>query len=839
MKLRVFKFGGTSVGSPEALQKVISITGKQGKGLCVVVSACSGITDHLYQLHNNSVKGQPSDASLLAVEERHLDLVRGLTLSAQRREKIESIIRRSVDDLRKISQSLAILGEETPRTLSKTVSFGERLMALILTEALLEEGYEAVAVDSTKLIKLSRERDEYTPDERWSRMSTQAELVPHLKAGRIAVVPGFFGEGPDGEIMILGRGGSDYSATLLGSFLEAEEVALYKEVDGIMTADPRHVFEARVLPELHYREATELAYYGAKVLHPRAIIPLVPQKIPLVVKSTYFPEKPGTRITGELVESSFPVKALSYIDKQSLIAIEGKGMVGVPGIASKVFDAMAKNQISISFITQASSEASISFVVSGEQGAAAKKALEIAFRFEIDNHLIDEVKLKPHVALLAVVGLGMRGTPGIAARAFSCIARQNINIIAIAQGSSELNISILLEQTEAARALRTLHKEYGLEKLRAVPHRDPRELNLAIFGFGQIGQTLTRQLMDQKEYLDQRLKLRCPVIGLADKSGVVVSERGFSEPQLQDYLKTKAGRQKLKGDSAVGDMQHATQLWQGPWDRRVFIDLTATESYPLVKKALENGFHVVLANKKPLAVPYEQYRELVDLAASKNLFLLHEATVGAGLPVLDTIDKLQIAGDAIQEILGCFSGTLGYLMSQLEDGAVFSTAVRQAFEKGYTEPDPRDDLSGMDVARKALILARTIGLKMNLEDIALTALYPEALSHDDPQIFLENLKKLDIEWEKKISDARDQGKVLRYVARISQEKVSVGVEEIGKDHPLGRLRGTDNQVSLRTLRYDSNPLIVTGPGAGAGVTAAGVLNDIITVASSWEHEGQI
>lgn len=835
MSFKVFKFGGTSLGSPEALQKVIAIVGQQKTGLCVVVSACSGVTDSLYQLHSHSVQGQTTEPLLHAIEERHLELVRGLNLTLERRDRIEGIVRKTVEDLRKISQSLAILGEATPRTLSKTVSFGERLMAALLTEALQEENHASVLVDSVKLIKLSRERDEYTPDERWSRMATQAELVPQLKQGRIAIVPGFFGEGPDGEIMILGRGGSDYSATLLGSYIEAAEVVLYKEVDGIMTADPRHVFEARVLPELHYREATELAFYGAKVLHPRAIIPLVPQKIPLVVKSTYFPDKPGTRITGFPAESSFPVKALSYIDKQALIAIEGKGMVGVPGIASKAFEAMSKHSIPISFITQASSEASISFVVPGDQGSVAKKALEMAFRFEIENHLIDDVKLKTHVAVLALVGLGMRGTPGIAARTFSCIARQNINVIAIAQGSSELNISILLEQTEATRALRSLHKEYGLEKLRATPHRDPRELNLTLFGFGQIGQTLARQLMDQKDYLDQRLKLRCPIVGLADRSGVVLSEQGFQEDEIQEFLKMKSDRQKLRSDRQLERTQHH-DIWQGPWDRRVFIDLTATDSYPLIKQALENGFHVVLANKKPLAVPYQQYRELMDLADAKNLFLLHEATVGAGLPVLDTIDKLAIAGDPVQEILGCFSGTLGYLMSELEDGTAFSAAVRQAYEKGYTEPDPRDDLSGMDVARKALILARNIGLRLDIEDIALQPLFPDELGSDDPETFLQNIRELDREWDERIRAAKGRGNALRYVARISRERVTVGVEEISKEAPLGRLRGTDNQVSLRTLRYDSNPLIVTGPGAGSGVTAAGVLNDIITIASSWELE---
>ncbi len=839
MQLRVFKFGGTSLASPEALQKVLTIIEAHAQGLCVVVSAASGVTDSLYKLYQSSVKDRRGeDLQILAhLEERHLHIVRGLVPAGPRRARLESTIRQSVEELRKISESLSILREETQRTLSMTVCHGERLMAAIMAEVLNERGCASVLVDSTKLIKLVRERQEYTPDDQKSRQATRSELMPVLEQGKVAVIPGFFGEGPDGEIMILGRGGSDYSATLLGSFLDAHEVCLYKEVDGLMTADPRHVYEARVLPELHYREATELAYYGAKVLHPRAIIPLVKAQIPLIVKCTFFPEKPGTRIHAEAIEGSYPVKALSYIDKQAMVSIEGKGMMGVPGVASRAFSVMAQNNISISFITQASSEASLCFVVPGDQGAQAKKVLEEAFRFELDHQLVDEVRLRNDLAVLAVVGLGMRGTPGIAARAFTCIAQQKVNIVAIAQGSSELNISIIIDQAEAARALRALHKEYGLEKIRAVSYRDPREVNLSIYGFGQIGQALTRQLRDQREYLEQRLKLSSPIVALTDRSGLVMHEDGFSEAQIQEFLEVKADKRKLRGSGNVADLEQQLeqQLWQGPWDRKIFIDLTATESADLLKRALQAGFHVVLANKKPLAVPYKQYRELIDLAATQNLQLRYEATVGAGLPVLDTIDKLVVAGDAVEEILGCFSGTLGFLMTEMEDGVPFSVAVRSAFDKGYTEPDPRDDLSGMDVARKALILARTIGMEIDLTDLALDPLFPDSLSDDNPQVFMENLKKLDGEYASRISSARERGMTLRYVARISREKVTVGIEEVSRNSPLGRLRGTDNQVSIKTQRYSTNPLIVTGPGAGAEVTAAGVLNDIITIAVSQER----
>jgi aspartokinase/homoserine dehydrogenase 1 len=837
MGFQVFKFGGTSLASPESLQKVLGIIENHREGLCTVVSASSGVTDNLYKLYYGAVQDRRDDEATLLqqISDRHRLLVQGLIPAGKEQDRVWASVKTMLDEIARICESLAILREQTAKTLSKTVVYGERLMALVVTEALKARGQKVERIDSTELIKLTREKSEYTPDDVASQKAVQQRLQTALKSGAIVIVPGFFGEGPEGEVMILGRGGSDYSATLLGSYLGADAVYLYKEVDGLMTADPRHVFEARVLPELHYREATELAYYGAKVLHPRAIIPLVAQKIPLIVKNTFLPDKPGTRIAGDVASGAYPVKALSYIDNQAMIAVEGKGMMGVPGMASRVFGILAQENISICLITQASSEASICFVVPGDQGELARKLLESSFRYEIDRHLVDEIKLTPHIAVLAVVGLGMSGTPGIAARAFSCIAKQKINIIAIAQGSTELNISVVIEQHEAARALRALHHEYGLEKIRPVLIRDPSEIRLAIFGLGQIGQVLVRQLQEQKDYLDQKLKLRVPIIAAADRSGLLVCDKGFSAAELDNFLQNKAEKKNLCPTGASSNFE---DLWHGGWDRKIFIDLTATETAPILKQALLSGFHVVLANKKPLAIPYPQYKELRDIAAEKNLSLRYEATVGAGLPVLDTIDKLEVAGDEVLEILGCLSGTLGYLMTQMEDGVPFSQAVRTAYELGYTEPDPRDDLSGLDVARKALILARTIGLTLNLDDIKLEGLFPESCSHADPEVFLKNLTQLDQAYNERIKAAQSRSAVLRFVARISREQVSVGIEELHKDSPFGRLRGTDNQVTLKTQRYANNPLIVTGPGAGAEVTAAGVLNDIITIASSQERGGR-
>src|SRR5688572_6017726 len=648
------------------------------------------------------------------------------------------------------------------------------------------------------------------------------------------VMPGYLGRGADGEVVTLGRGGTDFSAAILARCIGARAVTLFKEVDGLMTADPRSVSTARLIPELHYREAAELAFYGAKVLHPRTMIPLVDRKIPLRVRSTFHEQLAGTRIADDVRPGDYPVKALTAIHRQALIAIEGSGMIGVPGVAGRAFTALAQAGHSVSMISQASSEASICFALPEAEAEHAIAALEEAFAAERTMKLADRIQAEKKVALVAVVGLGMRGRPVIAARTFSALSGAKVNILAIAQGSSELNITVAIAENDVTRALNALHTEYQLEKIRPLADTSGRESKLTFLGFGQIGRALARQLVAQEKHLRQESGIDIKVVAVADRSGIKIEEKGFSSAALQRLARQKAtGARLFDRDSPLTLEQlqkmMREELWLLPSHRPILIDLTSEETAPLLQEALEQGFHVVLANKKPLAVPQIAFDRMMQTARERGLSVRYEATAGAGLPVLDTLSKLKEAGDRVETILGCFSGTLGFIMTALEDGSKFSEAVRQAWKNGYTEPDPRDDLSGKDVARKALILARTLGRRLELDDIALEPLYGPEVDDDDPARFVAKLAALDDEMAKRVARARSEQKVLRYVAKIGKRAISVAVEAVDQASPLGRLRGTDNTVVIQSKRYATNPLVVTGPGAGAGVTAAGVLNDIVAI----------
>ncbi len=838
--LAVVKFGGTSVQNAEALQRVERIvTGLAGtRRLVVVLSAMGGVTDMLLDAAAKAGTGAPHAAAVAAFGSRHEELARAILAPGARLDEALALVKATTDDLALVCQSLSVLRETTPRIEGLVVARGERTLARLFHLLLAERGLKATYVDAVEIVTVKRQFGSMFPDLETTGELARARLVPLLDAGQIVIVPGYIGKGPEGELVTLGRGGSDLTATVLAQGLRADSVTLYKEVDGLLTADPRHVAEARIVSEVHYREAAELAYYGAKVLHPRTIIPLLALKIPLFVRNTFRPDEPGTRIAGDVLPGAFPVKALTAAFGQALVAIEGKGMMGVPGIAGRTFQALAQAGISVSMITQASSEASICFIVPDAEAKAAQRALTETFAFEIQNGLIDSVQLKMNQAVLAVVGLGMKGTPGIAARAFTALARAETNVEAIAQGSSELNISLVVDQAHAARGLASLHREFRLEKLRTLPRATEHEVHWALYGTGQIGRALLRQTMEQHEYFQQKMGFELKCLALVDSFGLSLREQGFDRRALEDAIATKERGGRLEGGD--GDV---AQLWQIAVAKGVFVDATARDTAPLLLQALRAGWHVVVANKKPLAVAQAAFDELFETARARGVHLRYEATVGAGLPILDTLTKLEEAGDEVKRIAGCFSGTLGYLMTALEGGTRFSKAVLSAHALGYTEPDPREDLSGMDVARKALILARTLGLRLDLEDIEVEALFPAALSHDDPKIFLSGLAALDDAWTDRLEKARRDGKALRYVASITREgaaqgKLRVGVEAVPLASPLGRLQGTDNQVTLTTRRYDANPLVVSGPGAGAAVTAAGVLNDLLAIATSGRRAGR-
>jgi bifunctional aspartokinase / homoserine dehydrogenase 1 len=761
-----------------------------------------GVTDLLIESARNPSK--PRDAEFARM---HLELINELIRSRRVRDRLAREIDESAGDLRLMCDSVAVLRELTRRASDAIVARGERMMARIFAE------FAGLPyVDATDLI--------FTDRNGWPDFARSERAAKKIKSS--CVVPGFIATGPDGEVTTLGRGGSDFSAAILARILKARSVTLFKEVDGLMTADPKSVPNARVIEEVHYREAAELAFYGAKVLHPRTMIPLVDRGIPLFVRNSFQPQLHGTRIAGDVKPGAYPVKALAAIHKQALIAIEGKGMIGVPGVAGRTFSALAQAGHSVSMISQASSESSICFVVPEEEADHATRALEEAFEAERRQKLIDRIHAEKRVALIAVVGLGMRGRLGIAARTFSALSGHRVNIVAIAQGSSELNITIAVAEKDATRALVALHNEFQLDRIHPLADTSGRESKLTLLGFGQIGRALVKQLLEQEKPLRAQMGVDLKVIAIADRSGIKVEEEGFSPVALQKLSDRKASGKRLFDRTSpvkLAQLQKmmASELWLLPSHRPILVDLTSEETAPLLQEALENGFHVVLANKKPLAVPQIEYDRLFQTARERGLSIRYEATAGAGLPVLDTIAKLQEAGDRVQKIVGCFSGTLGFITTELEQGRPFSEAVAEAKERGYTEPDPRDDLSGLDVARKALILARTLGIRVELDDIDLQPMATSVTA------------ALDKEFARRVERAGKEHCVLRYIATISSGGLRVALEAVPASSPMGSLRGTANQVAIYSKRYKTNPLVVTGPGAGADVTAAGVLNDILAI----------
>ncbi len=673
-------------------------------------------------------------------------------------------------------------------------------------------------------------------------LAARKRLAPLIAAGKVPVVPGFIGSaeieddagGSTGEraVATLGRGGSDLTATLLGRAMGASEVSLWKDVPGLLTADPRVVPDARVIPQLHLREAAELAYYGAKVLHPRALIPVAGRQLPVFVRPFGDPGGPGTEISARRTLDKYPVKALSAADGQALITVGGNGMLGVPGIAARTFEALHREGISVSLISQSSSEQSICFSVPGGAGKRARTRLLEEFHDEIGRKDIDGIDVQDGLATVAVVGLGMAGHRGIAARVFAALADAGINIVAIAQGSSELNISFVVAAKDAAPAQRAVHAAFQLAKIgggsatRAV-HRD-----VVLLGFGQIGRALAGIMAKESKKRSRQAQRR--------------QQAAAGRRHRHDRFRVRPGRphrahgRRAGGREAVGTQPGAarggrpakpadalTLLSQHALANPILVDLTAADTTPLVLAAVDAGMDVVLANKRPLAGPRRQSSELWEKVAAANQRMLTEATVGAGLPIFDSYRKLVESGDRVLKIEGCLSGTLGFVLTEVEKGKSFSQALRGAMDKGYTEPDPRDDLSGTDVGRKALILGRLLGFAGEPDDVAVESLVPAALRGIARDAFLARLGEMDADWAKRAAAAKAKGATLRYVASVSKDKISVGLETVSRQSPFFGLKGTDNQVAFTTVRYRKNPLVITGPGAGPAVTAAGVLNDLL------------
>ncbi len=812
------------------MRHALSIVETGPRPAVVVVSAFAGVTDALLGIAQGLSRGRdPAIRKTVAeLRKRYEASVRAAIPEGEDRRRLREAIRRVFDEIESLTRAPALLRELSPRALDHLLAQGEDLAARVFSVGLAARRVASEYVSALELIATDGQFGQASPDLAATDRRVRRRLRPLLAKGVVPVVPGFVGADSEGRAVTLGRGGSDLTATLLGRALAASGVHLWKDVEGFLTADPRVVPDARVIPQLNVREAAELAYYGAKVLHPRALIP-VGGRVPVFVRPFRFPDRPGTEISGRRTLERYPVKALSAIASQALVTVAGNGMLGVPGIAARTFGALHKQGISVSLISQASSEHSICAGVPGQQADAARRSLLEAFRQEITRREVDGVEVRGDLATISVVGLGMAGTPGIAARVFGALSGGGINVVAIAQGSSELNISFVVEAAQAGEAQRRIHDAFQLSKIGGGQAGVAERADVVLLGFGQVGRTLASQIVRSS----RRSKLR--LVGVIDRGGYAFRPAGLSVRDLTELSASKARSRSVR-DTARGVRGGAAEavaaLAEHALSRPILVDVTAEDSGALLEKSVAAGFDLVLANKRPLSGRREDAERIERAVRTGGRRLRFEATVGAGLPILDTYRKLVESGDRIVKIEGCLSGTIGFLLTEVEAGRPFSRAVARAMERGYTEPDPRDDLSGADVGRKALILGRLIGFRGEPEDVAVEPLLSAAGRRIPLARFLERMKERDGEWTERLARARARGKTLRYVASVTRRRIRVGLAEVGPESPFAGLRGTDNQVAFTTMRYRTNPLVIQGPGAGLAVTAAGIYNDVAELGNS-------
>ena len=839
----IHKFGGASLADVAAFRHAIDIVRKRPGPRGVVCSAPSGVTDVLLGMAKRARSGQESGlaSDSIALRRRYQTILQAIVPTKAGRRAASETIDRSFDELDALVGSLLVLKELTPRTSDFIAARGERLSALLFAAGLEAAGEKSRYVDAVDVVITDGPYGGASPNLMLTDMSARKQLRPLLDKGILPVVPGFLGAVPAADdddpgvvrpAATLGRGGTDLTATLMGRALGAREVMLWKDVPGMLTADPRVVPNARVIPQLHVREAAELAYFGAKVLHPRALIPVQGRNIPVFVRPFADPSAVGTEISGRQTLDRYPVKALSAMPGQALLTVSGSGMLGVPGIAARTFAALFDENISVSLISQSSSEQSICFSVPEAAAKRAQKRLAEEFRDELAREDIDSIEIKTGLATLAVVGIGMAGHPGIAARVFRALSDAGVNIVAIAQGSSELNISFVVAASATAAAQRAIHEAFQLAKIGGGAATGGDHVDVVLLGFGQIGRTLAEMIAkgNGKSAAARKGTKSVRIVGVIDRTGFLFDPDGLSSRDVNGLISMKeagrgfadapAGRVARPADAIATLAKHALS-------QPVLVDVTAADTTDLIKEALAAGMDVVLANKRPLSGSRESHAQLNDLAAKSGQRILFEATVGAGLPILDTYKKLAESGDKVLRIEGCVSGTLGFLMTEIGKGRPFSEALRRAMEKGFTEPDPRDDLSGADVGRKALILGRLLGFEGDPDEVEVESLVPEAYRKLPLSAFLARLEELDAAWAQRLATAKTKGGALRYVATVTKNRIAVGLKTVDSSSPFAGLKGTDNQIAFTTNRYKENPLVVTGPGAGLAVTAAGVLNDIL------------
>lgn len=807
--MKVMKFGGTSVGSVDSILSVKRIVEAQQEPVIVVVSALGGITDQLIRTGKMAVEGDPLyQKSFWEIAQRHEDMINAVIEDGKVRRALLAIVHDLLEELRSIYQGVYLIHDLSPKTLAAIVSYGERISSRIVA-ALVKD---AEWYDSRSFIKT---------EVKGGKNCLATELTNRLvkdnwqSIPKVSLVGGFISsDAESGEVTNLGRGGSDYTASIIAAVLDATVLEIWTDVDGFMTADPRVISTAYVIPELSYVEAMELCNFGAKVVYPPTIYPVCVKHIPILIKNTFNPEAPGSIIKDEVKTDSRIIKGISSIKGTSLITVAGLSMVGVIGVNRRIFTCLADNGISVFLVSQASSENSTSIGVRDEDAEEACRVLNAEFAKEIEDGAMYAMRAEQGLATVAIVGENMKHTPGIAGKLFNALGRSGISVIACAQGASETNISFVISATHLRKALNVIHDSFFLSEYQV--------LNLFICGVGTVGGSLIEQIRHQQEKLMRELRLKLNVVGIASRHNAMFDRRGIS---LDNY------REQLR-DAAPSDIQrlHDEVIGMNIFNS-VFVDCTASPDVAgLYRDFLDHNINVVAANKIAASGNYADYRELKKTAQLRGVKFLFETNVGAGLPIIRTINDLCNSGDRILRIEAVLSGTLNFIFNTISADVPFSRTVAMAQEEGYSEPDPRIDLSGKDVIRKLVILAREAGYEVSQEDVEVHPLLPQKLFEGTLEEFWKNLPSLDAEFEKRRQKLEQEHKAWRYVAKYADGHACVSLEEFSKDHSFYVLEGSNNIVMLTTERYHKYPMLIQGYGAGASVTAAGVFADIMSLA---------
>ena len=817
--MKVLKFGGTSCGTVESIKRVIAILQDnidKNEKIAVVYSAMGGVTNQLIEIGRMAAHGNGEYMALLkAVEDRHFVAVRGL-MDVKSQSSSIAKVRGLINELEDLLKGISLIRELSVRTTDLLMSFGERLSTTLITEALKTRGIDAEYCDARNLVRTNTTYGFAEVDFAITNQNIQTHFA---QTTALQCITGFIGATAEGVTTTLGRGGSDYTGSLFGAALGASVIEVWTDVDGMMTADPRKVPTAFTIPTITYAEAMELSHFGAKVIYPPSLQPAFAKNIPLKVRNTFNTDFVGTVVSRTAEETPYAITGISSIDDIALMNVQGSGLIGVAGVSARLFSALSRHKISVILISQASSEHSICFAIDPKNADRAKEVLEQTFAPEIATGDIDRdgIQVAKNLSIIAVVGEGMRKSTGVSGKLFTSLGKNGINVVATAQGSSELNISVVIGKNDLSKALNAIHGVFFQSEVRS--------LNLFLVGTGLIGGAFLKQLAAQSDYLRREKLLKINVVGLARSKKMLLNASGIDLQDWQNLLNEEGKTTSLPA--------YVQRIKEFNLPNSVFIDCTSDKDIiQYYQPLLDASVSVVTPNKVANSGPYAEYRLLQQTAVRKGVEFLYETNVGAGLPIINTIQGLMASGDTFLKIEAILSGTLSFIFNNFKPGTRFVDIVRQAKEKGFTEPDPRDDLSGLDVARKILILARETGVPLEPSDIVIDPILPDnclkAKSVDD---FFVELEKSDDYFTGLLNEATAQGGVLRYIAALDGGKASLQLKTVDAQHPFYTLSGSDNIVSFTTDRYNFRPLVIKGPGAGAEVTASGVFADMMSISS--------